>query len=201
MPSRVLNDKIKLVLRKIIAYHPSDKFPLDRSVFADIRITWQNLWQIKDPTLRAIRHKILLKDIWCQEKRFKLGISNSSSCTICGENESALHQLFLCNNAKRIWNLALGLMGVNPRDFQFIDQSIANLIEVSNNVVNEIIKSAVFKLLIQIDRSHKLDPTSICRSIAYWININLKFLSKRTKGNSTLANLLKSMLHKLNLSQ
>ena len=80
--SREINDLIKDVLRKRSSYHPADKFPIDRTCFGDIRATWHNLWRIKIPTLRAIRLKILYKDIWCNDKRFKLGIASDNKCVL-----------------------------------------------------------------------------------------------------------------------
>ena len=99
--SKEITESIKIVLHKKIKYHPADKYQLDKSHFEDIRITWHNLWRIKNPTLRAIRLKILYKDVWCQDKRLKLGIATDNKCTICGEPETVLHQLFFCENAER----------------------------------------------------------------------------------------------------
>ena len=103
--SKDINDIIKCTLRKKCTYHPADKYPIDKLLFGDIRLTWHNLWRIRNPTLRAIRLKVLYKDIWCQDKRFRLGISTDDKCIVCGETETAIHQLYMCSNAKRIWNI------------------------------------------------------------------------------------------------
>ena len=143
--SKEINDCIKMVLRKKDIYHPSNKYPIDKACFGDIRTTWHNLWRIKNPTLRAIRLKVLYKDIWCQEKRFKLGISSDNKCTICGNPENVIHQLFLCDNATRIWEIGGKVIGTS--EFNIIETdhlTISKLIEVSPNITNEIIKSAIF---------------------------------------------------------
>ena len=75
---------------------------------------------------------------------------------------------------------------------------MTNLIEVSNDVILEIVKSAIFKLLIQIDRSANLDEVQIKRSIAFWVNIEIKSLLKISKGNKYLKNRLNNLLSKVN---
>ena len=190
--SKELNNSIKMVLRKKHAYHPSDKYVIDKSFFGDIRTTWHNLWRIKNPTLRAIRLKVLYKDIWCQEKRFKLGIATDAKCTICGLTESATHQLFLCNNAKRIWEIGCKVIGTRELNLTEGDLgTLSRLIEVSPNSTNEIIKSVIFKLLIQIDRSSVLNETEIKRIMAHWLNIEFLSLSKVLKSNNALLTNLK----------
>ena len=196
--SKEINLQVKSILRKTVAFHPAEKYPLDRSLFRDIRNTWQNLWQISNPTLRAIRLKVLYKDIWCQEKRFKLGISGDPSCTICGETETALHQLFLCTNAQKFWNIGV-------RVAESLDQTISrtshyfltNMIEVTNDITIEIIKAVIFKLLIQIDRSKELSELDVKRTILHYLNIEHCSLSKRLKNNVTLLNNLHSIITKL----
>ena len=192
MPNKLLNVLIKNCLKKNLAYHPCEKFAIPKNYFSDIRHTWQHLWQIKNPVLRAIRLKVLYKDIWCLEKRHKLGITSSSLCTSCGESESAIHQLFFCHNAKRIWNIGMQIMNVN--DFYYNIESFVKLIEVTNNSINEIIKSAIFKLLIQIDRSNGLSDLDIYRNIKYWISIELVAISKKYHGNHSAVVHLQSVL-------
>ena len=77
-------------------------------------------------------------------------------------------------------------------------KDITNLIEVSNDVILEIVKSAIFKLLIQIDRSANLDEVQIKRSIAFWVNVEIKSLLKISKGNKYLKNRLNNLLSKVN---
>ena len=153
--SRKLNELIKLTLKKVAKYHPADKYKVSTQLFGDIRQTWNNLWRIKNPTLRAIWLKVLHKDIWTQEKRVKLGITNSSACEICGEHESVTHQLLTCINAKRLWSSVAMTLGIEllPNEDQCPSQFLVRLIKVTNNTALEIVKSVIFKLLIQIDRS------------------------------------------------
>ena len=196
--SKEINDSIKTVLHKKVSYHPTDKYPIDKSCFGDIRITWHNLWRIKNPSLRAIRLKVLYKDIWCQEKRYKLGIASDNRCTICGKHETAIHQLFECENAKRIWEIANRLTGAKILNIIEEDQAtLAKLIEVSPDIAVEIIKSVIFKFLIQINRSCDLNETEIRRTLAHWLNIEYQSLSKVLKNNSLLLTNLKSLVTNL----
>ena len=103
--SKTLNFILKENLKKITAYCLATRYNMNLDLFPDVRQTWHNLWLIKNPTLRAIRLKILYKDIWCNEKRFKLGISTTNLCSICNEVESVTHQLFTCKNASKIWSI------------------------------------------------------------------------------------------------
>ena len=196
--SRELNCLIKTILRKNVAYHPAEKYPINKSLFSDIRNTWQNLWQISNPTLRAIRLKVLYKDIWCQEKRFKLGIIQNPSCTICGESESVLHQLFLCTNAQKIWSIGSEVMNsVDPSSPRTNIEFCTNMIEVSKDTTTEIIKAVILKLLIQIDRSKDISEQDVRRSLLHYLNIEYSALSKRFKNNVTLLNNLHYAISKL----
>ena len=178
------------MLRKKVSYHPADKYPIDKSCFGGIRTTWHNLWRMKNPTLRVIRLKVLYKDIWCQEKRYKLGIASDNRCTICGNPET-----FVCENAKRIWEIASRLIGASNFDIIEEDQvALSKLIEVSSDIAIEIIKLLIFKLLIQIDRSCDLKETEIRRIIAHWLNIEYLSLSKVLRNNSFLLTNLKCLV-------
>ena len=183
LPSRILNDILKVILQKKIAYHPACKYPFEKELYSDIRCTWHNLWLLKNPTLRAIRLKVLYKDIWTQEKRLKLGISNNELCTVCGNIETVSHQLFLCTNAKRIWEIGRQIAGYEHA-FEYNPKDLVNLIEVTNNIPLEIVKSVIFKFLIQIDRSQFTSEIEIKKSIGHWINIEVNLLKSRFKGNS-----------------
>ena len=197
LSSGLLNERLKEVLNKVILYHPSNKYGIDKSYFRDIRSSWNNLWLINNPTLRAIRLKILYKDIWSQEKRYKLGISNNSTCTICGEIESSIHQLFLCSNAIRIWNIALNPIGMSFPANGMSNQSIADLIQVSNDLGLELVKSAIFKLLIQIDRSSNMNSVSVLNNISYWVCINLKAIRNKSRLDVNLINRLEGIMRNI----
>ena len=171
--SRKLNDVIKLTLNKITKYHPANRYNYSHDLFGDIRQTWTNLWLIKNPSLRAIRLKVLYKDIWTQEKRYKLGITNSNLCEICGETESITHQLLMCVNAKRLWSHLEQSLDYKVIVNEDPEQSLVKLMEVTNNMPLELVKSVVFKLLIQIDRSQMLTTIQVNKHIIYWLNIEM----------------------------
>ena len=71
------------------------------------------------------------------------------------------------------------------------------LIDVSNNLLNEIIKAAIFKMLIQIDRSSSLTDNQIKSGISYWIRIEINAINKRLRGNRSLTKIFNSAIAKL----
>ena len=67
--SRNLHFIIKMLYNKIEVYDPSNRYGIDvDNNHTNIQNTWHNLWCIKNPTLRAIRLKILYKDVWSNER-------------------------------------------------------------------------------------------------------------------------------------
>ena len=189
--SRKLNDIVKETLKKTTKFHPAVRYGLDSSLFGNIRQVWTNLWLIRNPTLRAIRMKILHKDIWTQEKRYKLGITNNNACDICGEPESVIHQLFTCSNASRIWN-NFSIFGNNHDCHK---KAFVNLIAVSNEFAYETVKSAIFKVLIQIDRSRHLSIAQIKKQILFWLQVDLIAINQKGNNNKYNKSLIKSYKH------
>ena len=123
---------------------------IDSALFSDhCRI----LWRIKLPALRAIRLKLCYKDVFSNERRHRFGIADSPSCTGCGLIESVEHQLHGCLNAKRLWQMYKEVTGLEIR-------SICDLILCTSSIESEILKSAIIKSLIQIDRCHGV-PTKV----------------------------------------
>ena len=57
------------------------------------------------------------------------------------------------------------------------------MLEVFNDMVSEIVKSVIFKLLIQIDRSAMISENQVQRTVGYWLNIEIKSINKRIKDN------------------
>ena len=193
--SRQLNDVIKETLRKITNFHPAVRYDLDNTFFGDIRQVWTNLWLIKNPTLRAIRLKVLHKDVWTQEKRCKLGITSSNACEICGEPESVIHQLYTCRNTSRIWN-SFSIFRNNDDCYK---KSFVNLITISNDNAFETVKSAIFKVLIQIDRSQHLSIEQIKKQILYWLQVDMIAISRnsRSKNNKLLIKSYNNIIRKI----
>ena len=142
--------------------------------------------------------KVLYKDIWCHDKCFRLGISTDNKCTICGEPETVIHQIFICSNAKRIWDIGRKIIGTGDLTIVDHDQStLSKLVEVSPLIPNEIIKSVIFKLQIQIDRSSNLNETEIKRVFAYWVNIEYLVMSKTSKHKRSQLAYLKLIISNL----
>ena len=115
---------------------------------------YSNIWNIKHPGLRAFRVKLLFKDVFSNERRFRFGMSDSALCEHCGIVESVEHQLLECSNASRLWQLFRLLSGESTT-------SIREVLHCSMNMTNEIIKSVIIKRLLQIDRSRDVPIRSI----------------------------------------
>ena len=78
--------------------------------------------------------------------------------------ESVEHQLFLCRNATRVWNLFYRSTGIN----------IGSLFEIlicTANVEIEIIKSIMIKTLLQIDRSQNRSEREILAECAFYLGV------------------------------
>ena len=72
---------------------------------------------MKTQVLQAQRIKVLHKNVYSNERRFRFGLSDSPSCNICSENEIVEHQLFFCQNARRLWFFYTQIFGDTLDDF------------------------------------------------------------------------------------
>ena len=133
-------------------------------------INFLNLWKIKNPSLRGYRFKILVKDVFSNERRHKFGISESPLCEVCNAVESVCHQLFECPNAIRIWSLYPLITGKRIASFR-------EIIVCTADAYSEIIKSVLIKRLLQIDRSRSLDLKSIAIECLFFLKIEKLVLS------------------------
>ena len=154
-------------------YKRADWPPPTPNLNSNAELTFKHLWEIKNPTLRAIRLKISYKDVFSNERRFRFNLTDSPACSVCGTIESVEHQLFTCCNAVRIWSLFYKMTNVR----------IGNLYEViicDNDIAVEIIKSTLIKALIQIDRSQVRTERDIAMECLYFLGIEAR--SNRRKA-------------------
>ena len=119
---------------------------------------------IKLPNLRAVRQKVIFKDIYSNERRFRFGIATSPLCTVCSSIETVEHQLLSCTNATRLWNMFHSLTGTRVN-------SIKSLLSGAPTVASELLKSAIIKALIQINRSSVIPTSAIAKECAYFLRI------------------------------
>ena len=111
-------------------------------------------------------------------KRFKFGISDTDKHLICGEVETEEHQLLSCRNAVRLWQIIDTVQNNDP-----LSNCILDCILVSNDLGYEIVKSVIFKLLIQIDWSKDISIKSAILRMKSALIIELKCKSNpRLKG-------------------
>ena len=126
---------------------------------------WQSkLWKIKNPHLRGYRLKLLYKDIFSNERRFRFKLADSPNCTICGQVETVAHQLFECQNAKKLWGMYRSITGKNVG-------SMLDVIICCEDIEVEIVKSIIIKRLIQIDRSNSIVYASLKQEVKHYYQI------------------------------
>jgi hypothetical protein len=112
--------------------------------------------KILDPSLRALRFRILHKDVFCGAKMFKIGMSASPNCAVCGEIETVQHQLFECSGPRRLWQYYNSVMlDFGRHDLQVFNFKEAILIPSESTFVTESLKSIVLKFCIQIERPNE----------------------------------------------
>ena len=125
-----------------------------------------SIWSIKNPTLRNVRLKVLYKDIFSNERRFRFGLAESPKCTICGAPETVEHQILTCPNAQTFWN------HYNLLTSQRV-QSLEDIIPASQTTATEIVKSIILKMLIQIDRSSGLPMNVVKQECLYYLRLEI----------------------------
>ena len=130
-----------------------------------------NLWNIKHPTLRGYRYKVMVKDVFSNERRFRFQLSESPFCCHCLAVETVEHQLLECANAQRMWQLYAALTGVDITITQ-------DIILCSPNITHEVLKSVIIKRLLQIDRSVNQNDKSIVAECLFYLNLELLACSK-----------------------
>ena len=145
---------------------------------------FQNIWTIKNPTLRAIRLKVSYKDIFANERRFRFKMSDSPLCECCGSIETVEHQLATCINATRIWDLYHSLTGSRIN-------SLYEVIRCGTDLSLEIVKSVLLKALIQIDRSSRISDRALRVECAFYLKLEARV---NTTQATRLQQLADSML-------
>ena len=149
---------------------------------------WNMFWQIKDPTLRAIRLKIAWRDVMSNERRERFKMTSDPRCICCGSVETVNHQLWECNNAQRIWNFTFKYLKTNS----LFTNNITDIIIYNSNYCVEFVKSITFKYLIQIDRSRNLTYELFKTACDEKLSLELKTLTNERK--LALANTIEILL-------
>jgi len=161
--SRQIQDMLKIALRSTAKFEISQKYEVEHVQSLELS-NWKKIWQIGHPNLLGVRLKILYKDVYSNERRYRFGISDTPICETCGLVESVQHQLFECSNAKRFWTTLKELTGYAPIDFY-------HLICCEGSLEVELLKSVVFKLLVQINRSSNVSKRSFLHRIRWYITL------------------------------
>ena len=91
-------------------------------------------------------------------------MADSPICTICSAVETVEHQLLECPNAARLWTSYRDLTGINI-------QALPDILLCNSSIENEILKSALIKALLQINRSHGIPVGVIAKDCSYFLRI------------------------------
>ena len=154
---------------------------------AEFSALFSGIWKIKNPALRAIRLKLCYKDIFSNERRHRFGIADSPECSVCNQIETVEHQLYECQNARRLWQMFQAVTGVGPRSFR-------DIFLYNSNSECEIVKSVIIKALIQIDRSKNSPDKAIASLCSHFLRIEA---ARKSMNERPCADLIS----KLNLIQ
>ena len=156
------------------AYEPIDLSRIYKDPEMNSSHDWcSNLWLIKSPVLRALRLKILYKNVYSNERRCRFGLADSPNCQICGGVETVKHQLFECRNACDLRDLVK-----NTYNYEF--ENLESVLIPGKNAQEEIVKSVLLKCLIQIDRSAGIAEEGLKSMVTYFNTIE-KIVQERHK--------------------
>ena len=125
---------------------------------------YKAIWNLKNPTLRAIRLKLVYKDVFSNERRHRFGIIDSPACVVCAQVETVEHHLFLCANATRVWDIFFRLTGTRLT-------SLFDVLYCTSNIDLEIIKSVLIKSLLQIDRSQTTSDRTLVTECIHYLGV------------------------------
>lgn len=151
----------------------------------EVELWSKALWDIKNPKLLAYRLKVIYKDIFSNERRYRFGIADSPACSICGQVETVEHQLYLCQNAQEKWRLFSQLTGIHIGSF-------VEVVRCYQMPAIELVKSIFIKSLIQIDRSQDSHPLVMMAECSTFLQIEIE--SAGTPGSR--ADSIKELLEK-----
>jgi len=169
MQSKVVQ---RILMKSKAAYEPINLAKIYKDQTMNSSHDWcSNLWQIKSPALRAIRLKIVYKNVYSNERRFRFGLTDSPNCRICGEVETVQHQLFDCSNARAMREKVQNIYNM---DFE----NLESLIIPGTNPNDEIVKSVLLKMLIQIDRSEGLSGEGFQSIVNYYKKVEQVIVEK-----------------------
>jgi hypothetical protein len=155
------------------AYEPIDLSKIYKDPVMNSSHDWcSNLWLIRSPVLRATRLKIMYKNVYSNERRFRFGLADSPDCQICGNVETVQHQLFECRNACTLRELVK-----NTYNLEF--ENLESVIIPGRNAHEEIVKSVLLKMLIQIDRSVGITEEGFKSMVKYFNTIEQIVVEKQ----------------------
>jgi len=148
---------------------------------SELKVDWKRIWLIRNPTLRSIRYKVAHGDVFCNLRRLQCKVSDNDKCIICSNSETIEHQLFDCQNARRLWDIANCLL--DTKIFNLMDA-----IEPNGSESDEIIKSVIIKLLLQIDRSKDIPTRAVLAKLKHFVQIE-RAVSKNYKLDIIICNI------------
>ena len=148
---------------------------------------FRNLCQIKQPALRAIRLKLCYKNIYANERRHRFGLADSPLCNGCNQIESVVHQIFECANAARLWRMYKDITGTEIGSFR-------DVVLCRDGIENEILKSAIIKTLIHINRNHTVPSRVVAAECAHFLRTEAFVNAAKSPDLMALVNKLANVL-------
>jgi hypothetical protein len=140
--------------------------------------------KILDPSFRALRYRILHKDVFTKVKMFKLGMCPSALCDCCQVEETISHQLYDCQGAKHLWRwYNATVQQFNRHDLQVFNFQEAILIPPQAHFVTELFKSTILKFCIQIDRPTVQSHIAVYKFLTNYLARELYILKKKPDKN------------------
>jgi exonuclease III len=134
---------------------------------------------VKDPKLRAMRHRLLHGDIFCKERMYRFKMSESPECERCGEVETIKHQFYECDSAFNSWrhyNNILEEIGFGDCKVEsYVD---ALLPSTYGNEVSETLKTIILKMHLQISRPLMVNKNMIVAAFKKQVGLEVALLLK-----------------------
>lgn len=141
---------------------------------------WNKYWLLKDPVLKAIRLKVAWKDIMCNERRHQFKVTDDPSCECCGQIETVSHQIWECDNARKLWGFCCTFLNCHLKEIYH--NSIIDIVLFNGTYLQEYIKSITLKMLIQIDRSKSMTYSNYRDRCVSMLSIEKEALNRSGRG-------------------
>ena len=123
--------------------------------------------KLKSTLLRAMHG-----DIYCGTRLKKFGMSDSDLCTRCNMQETIQHQIFRCDQVKKLWDLISNITSIKVNTFN--DVLGHNLLHDKTTLT---LHAEIIRLLLAINRP-VIDPITVIKGVINRLMIVERGISK-----------------------